>query len=72
MKKVTIIITVLVITGFFGCCPKEKKEKKAEAPLIGKKELKLTSHIMTPEVLWSFGRVSEPVFRLISRPFSTV
>ncbi len=61
MKKVTIIITALVITGFFGCCPKEKKEKKAEAPLIEKKELKLSSPIMTPEVLWSFGRVSEPV-----------
>jgi dipeptidyl aminopeptidase/acylaminoacyl peptidase len=61
MKKGIIIIAVLVIAGLFGCCPKEKKEKKAEAPLIEKKDLKLSSPIMTAEVLWSFGRVSEPV-----------
>ena len=29
--------------------------------MIEKKEMKLSSTIMTPEVLWSFGRVSEPV-----------
>ena len=61
MKKGIIIIAALVFAGFYGCCPKEKKEKKAEAPLIEKKDLKLSSPIMTPEVLWSFGRVSEPV-----------
>jgi len=60
MKKGIIIIGILAI-GFTGCCPKEKKEAKSEAALIGKKEMKLTSNIMTPEVLWSFGRVSEPV-----------
>jgi len=60
MKKGIIVIVVLFI-GFYGCCPKEKKESKSEASLIGKKEMKLTSNIMTPEVLWSLGRVSEPV-----------
>ena len=57
MKKVIIFIVILLV-GFYGCCPKEKKEAKNEAALIGKKEMKLTSNIMTPEVLWSFGRVS--------------
>jgi dipeptidyl aminopeptidase/acylaminoacyl peptidase len=60
MKKGIIVIGILVI-GFCGCCPKEKKEAKTETALIGKKEMKLTSNLMTPEVLWSFGRVSEPV-----------
>ena len=49
------------LAGLYACCPKGKKESKNEAPLIGKKELKLKSDLMTPEVLWSFGRLSEPV-----------
>jgi dipeptidyl aminopeptidase/acylaminoacyl peptidase len=61
MKKGIIIVVILSLAGFYGCCPKEKKEAKNEAPLIEKKEMKLASNIMTPEVLWSFGRVSEPV-----------
>ncbi len=31
-----------------------------EKAIIGKQELKLTSDLMTPEVLWAFGRVSDP------------
>ncbi|MFN8255072.1 MAG: S9 family peptidase [Bacteroidales bacterium] len=31
---------------------------ETEAALIGKKELKLQSDLITPEVLWSFGRIS--------------
>jgi dipeptidyl aminopeptidase/acylaminoacyl peptidase len=61
MKKGILVIVVFVIAGFCGCCPKEKKEPKNESALIGKKEMKLSTNIMTPEVLWSFGRVSEPV-----------
>ncbi len=48
------------IAGFHSCAPKENKEAKKETPLIEKKEMKLTSDLLTPEVLWSFGRVSEP------------
>ncbi|MDP2724237.1 MAG: S9 family peptidase [Bacteroidales bacterium] len=31
-----------------------------EPPIIEKQNMKLTSDLMTPEVLWSFGRVSDP------------
>jgi dipeptidyl aminopeptidase/acylaminoacyl peptidase len=31
-----------------------------EKAIIGKQDLKLTSDLMTPEVLWAFGRVSDP------------
>ncbi|HBO75842.1 MAG TPA: peptidase S9 [Marinilabiliales bacterium] len=34
-------------------------ENQPKAPLIQKSELKLTSDLMTPEVLWSFGRISD-------------
>src|ERR1035438_3230488 len=61
MKKVILVVLVLAMAGIHACSPNEKKEAKSEAPLIGKKELKLKSDLMTPEVLWSFGRVSEPV-----------
>ncbi|MCX6248683.1 MAG: S9 family peptidase [Bacteroidetes bacterium] len=61
MKRIITLFVILSVAGFYGCCPKEKKEAKSDAPLIGKKEMKLTSPLMTPEVLWSFGRVSEPV-----------
>ena len=61
MKKLLSLLLLASAFTFFGCNNKEKKEAKNEAPLIEKKEMKLTSDIMTPEVLWSFGRVSEPV-----------
>ena len=32
---------------------------QANSAVIGKPDLKLSSDIMTPEVLWSFGRVSD-------------
>ncbi len=39
--------------------PKEqaKESKTADKTIISKKDVKLTSDIMTPEVLWHFGRV---------------
>ena len=60
MKKFAGIIVILVLAGFYGCCPSQKKEAQKDTPIIEKKELKLKSDLMTPEVLWSFGRVSEP------------
>jgi len=61
MKKVSCFILILAIAGFFACTPGQKQEAKNDAPIIAKKEMKLTGDLMTPEVLWSFGRVSEPV-----------
>lgn len=47
-----LILGLLIVAA--GCEPKTE-----EPPLIEKKDLQLTSDIMTPEVLWSFGRVSD-------------
>lgn len=60
MKKFLTLLIIVSIAGLYSCCPKEKKETSKEAPLIEKKEMKLTNDLMTPEVLWSFGRLSEP------------
>lgn len=57
MKKLTMIILLLGFGLMLSCIkPGENDDKNAE--IIGKKELKLSSDLMTPEVLWSFGRIS--------------
>ena len=61
MKKSLSFLLLASVFIIYGCCNKEKKEAKNEVPLIEKKEMKLTTDLMTPEVLWAFGRVSEPV-----------
>ena len=58
MNKYNLICAALLTAGLWSCKPVE--DKKSDAPLIGKKNLELKSDVMTPEVLWSFGRVSEP------------
>jgi dipeptidyl aminopeptidase/acylaminoacyl peptidase len=58
MKKLLFIIALVSVNFFWGCKPVE--QKKEEAALIEKPVLDLKSDRMTPEVLWSFGRVSEP------------
>ncbi|SDC21782.1 S9 family peptidase [Williamwhitmania taraxaci] len=50
-KSIIILATGLAL---FGCKPKE-----AEVSVIGKPDLKLTSTTLTPEVLWSFGRLGD-------------
>ncbi len=55
MKKFTIVF--LVASIFMACQP--EVNKKADAPLITKNTMELTSKIMTPEVLWSFGRLGD-------------
>ncbi|MDD4603764.1 MAG: S9 family peptidase [Bacteroidales bacterium] len=58
MKKISLFLMIAMVSGIFSCKPKEKKSD--EAPLIEKQTIELKSDIMTPEVLWSFGRVGEP------------
>jgi dipeptidyl aminopeptidase/acylaminoacyl peptidase len=58
MKKLSLILTLALFAGFYACKPVEKKAE--EAPLIEKQTLDLKSDLMTPEVLWSLGRLSEP------------
>lgn len=56
--KSVLILTALGIT-ISACQPaKESAPETSLAPkIIGKKEVKLSSDVMTPEVLWHFGRV---------------
>ncbi|MCD6112379.1 MAG: S9 family peptidase [Bacteroidales bacterium] len=56
MKKLILLLFTTLIL-FSGC---DNVKQKKEEPVIGKKNLTLTSDRMTPEVLWSFGRVSDP------------
>ena len=58
MKKPILIAAAALSALVFSCKPAEKKAE--EAPLIEKKQPELKSDLMTPEVLWSFGRLSEP------------
>jgi dipeptidyl aminopeptidase/acylaminoacyl peptidase len=58
MRKLTLFLLAVLMTGLFSCKPQEKKTE--EAQLIEKQSVELKSDLMTPEVLWSFGRLSEP------------
>ncbi|TSA27340.1 MAG: S9 family peptidase [Bacteroidetes bacterium] len=58
MKKTTSLLLIAALTGLISCGPAGQKE--GTTPLIEKQDLTLTSDLMTPEVLWSFGRLSGP------------
>ena len=59
MKKFIPLILLAGSIVLGSCQHKEKSAEKAPAPIIEKPQLKLESDIMTPEVLWSFGRITE-------------
>jgi dipeptidyl aminopeptidase/acylaminoacyl peptidase len=59
MKQVISFLSVLVLAGLFACGPATKQSADT-APVIGKPDLTLSGDRLTPEVLWAFGRVSEP------------
>ncbi|MGW8317543.1 MAG: prolyl oligopeptidase family serine peptidase [Bacteroidales bacterium] len=55
MKK----LIIPVLTGFLMCSCQVSQTEEHKAPLIGKSQLSLSSDIMTPEMLWSLGRLSD-------------
>lgn len=56
MKKHLIFLTMPLAVLFAGC---EKKQAPAGDSLIGPKNPKVENGLLTPELLWAFGRVSE-------------
>lgn len=61
--KYKFIMAIALCAGMLACgSGKENKETgEGSAPLIGKATVKITDGLMTPEVLYSFGRISEAV-----------
>ncbi len=59
MKKLLFLFSLIFI--FMSCNDKNSQspEQKGDEKIIGKPDLKLTSDVMTPEVLWSFGRLGD-------------
>ncbi len=65
MLKKTYFIFVAIIFMASSCVKQDKnntenpEKEKVKEEIIGKKTLKLTSDVMTPEVLWSNGYMSD-------------
>ncbi len=51
MKRLTRLIPIILLIAAFGC-------KKGSEPGYRPENIRLSSDRMTPEVLWSFGRIS--------------
>lgn len=58
MKKTYSLLQVAALAALVSCTPGDLKEE--QPPLIEKQDMVLTGDLMTPEVLWAFGRVSGP------------
>lgn len=56
-KDLFMFLVAGIITVSMNSCT--NSIVKDEAPIIGKADLKLESDLMTPEVLWSFGRLGD-------------
>ncbi|MFV0470276.1 MAG: prolyl oligopeptidase family serine peptidase [Dysgonomonas sp.] len=58
--KYKSIMAIAISAGLLSCGSGNKEEEKEkEAPLIEKSVIKIKEGIMTPEALYSFGRISE-------------
>ena len=55
--KFKILMTTLISSGIFSCSTNNNENKDKEQPIIGKAIIEITDGVMTPEVLYSFGRV---------------
>jgi len=51
-----VVLMGIIVIGIQSCDTTIQSE---DAPIIGKADLKLESDLMTPEVLWSFGRLGD-------------
>ncbi len=58
MNKLNWILLIAFFTGLVSCAPKDND--RDVAALIEKPDIELASDRMTPEVLWSLGRLSDP------------
>ena len=59
MRKFNLPLLAM-LTCLIASCNTQKPETEPKGKdKIGPKELTLTSDIMTPEVLWSMGRIGE-------------
>ena len=52
-------LIVIALISLAACNNSEKTSSKTDVSVIGKHLLTLESPIMTPEILWSFGRIGE-------------
>ena len=59
MKKSFFLLLILALFAGWSC-KREKQATEEKAPLILKNAIKVQGDLMTPEVLWAFGRISEP------------
>ncbi|MBE9518504.1 MAG: PD40 domain-containing protein, partial [Bacteroidetes bacterium] len=55
MKKNILFLSIF---GIISAC-QVNVQKETDSPLISKNQLTLSSDIMSPEVLWSFGRLGD-------------
>ena len=56
MKKLLYLLAALWFVA--SCKSPVQNQTEPDKNIVSKKTLKLTSDVMTPEVLWSFGRIS--------------
>ncbi|MGC8865864.1 MAG: alpha/beta fold hydrolase [Bacteroidales bacterium] len=56
MRKFLFLLTMALAALFTGC---QKKQAPGGDALIGPKDLKVENGLLTPELLWAMGRVSE-------------
>lgn len=57
MKKLSFIFSALALLFITAC--NQEQEKEVPQDIIGKHMVELESDIMTPEILWAFGRVGD-------------
>ena len=56
MKSLRLFLGVIGAVIILAGC---NQQSTVDQPVIGKQELNLSSDLMTPEVLWAFGRIGE-------------